>query len=92
MAEALRYVRTAAELVIGDVVMTPTGRHALVQKHLDAKVDLAYCDESGTWKDGDEVALAPTSLRMVRRASKSPTGGFFRDGDAAKRVAGGGGQ
>lgn len=90
MSEALRFVRTAAELVIGDVVKTPSGRFALVQKHLDARVDLAYCDESGTWKDGDEVCLAPTSLRIVRKAAKAATGGFFNDRDAAKRVAGGG--
>jgi len=68
------FVRSAAELAVGDVVRTPSGRQAAVLKHWADRVLLRYLPRQGDIADDDQVALKPEYLTLVRRAAASADG------------------
>lgn len=59
-------IRRLSDLAIGDEVLTPSGRLALVKDFAGGLVVLAYFD------DGDEVDLPPQLLKLHRRPPARP--------------------
>ena len=84
-ARLIGAVRSAAALAVGDMVLTPLGRHALVRGHWSNWVLLNYCDSDGGQIAGDEVYLQPTLLRFVRAAPPAVLSRGFFTGERAPR-------
>jgi len=63
-------VRNAAELGVGDVVLTPSLRRAEVIGHLGGRVMLVYLDDHGLRLPDDRVNLFAHWLHLVRKAGQ----------------------
>jgi hypothetical protein len=64
------HVRSAAELAIGDVVRTPSGRLGTVEKHYADGVIVRYHIRHGDVGKGDTVQLKAHWLVIERRAPR----------------------